>query len=78
LKTFAEWLAEIGLESYASVLARNEVDFDVLASLSEADLQALGLPLGARKRLVQAIPKLEGQSAAEALSAHGFDLIETA
>ena len=41
----------------------------MLASLTEADLQALGLPLGARKRLLQAIAKLDGQGAAEALPA---------
>ena len=68
MKSFAHWLAEIGLESYASVFAQNEVDFDVLASLTEADLQALGLPLGARKRLLQAIAKLDRQGAAEPIS----------
>jgi class 3 adenylate cyclase len=68
MNSFADWLTEIGLASYASVFAQNEVDFDVLASLREADLQALGLPLGARKRLLQAVAKLERQSAAEAAS----------
>ncbi len=64
MKSFAHWLTEIGLESYANVLAHNEVDFDVLAALTEADLQALGLPVGARKRFLQAIAKLDGQEAA--------------
>ncbi len=68
MTSFAHWLTEIGLESYASVFAQNEVDFDVLASLTEADLQALGLPLGARKRLLQAVAKRDGQGAAEAVS----------
>ena len=68
MTSFGHWLTEIGLESYASVLAQNEVDFDVLASLTEADLLALGLPLGARKRLLQAVAKLDGQGAAEALA----------
>jgi class 3 adenylate cyclase/predicted negative regulator of RcsB-dependent stress response len=68
MKSFAHWLSDIGLESYASVFAQNEIDFDVLASLTEADLQALGLPLGARKRLLQAVAKLDGQGAAEAAS----------
>ena len=69
LTSFAHWLTAIGLESYASVFAQNEIYFDVLASLTEADLQALGLSLGARKRLVQAIAKLDRQGAAEAISA---------
>ncbi|MEO6023977.1 MAG: adenylate/guanylate cyclase domain-containing protein, partial [Burkholderiales bacterium] len=68
MTSFAHWLTEIGLESYASVFAQNEVDFDVLASVTEADLQALGLPLGARKRLLQAIAKLDGQGAAQLAS----------
>ena len=63
MKSFAHWLTDIGLESHASVLALNEVDFDVLASLTEADLQTLGLPLGARRRLLHAVANLDGQGA---------------
>ena len=68
MKSFAHWLAEIGLQGYESVFIQNEVDFDVLASLTETDLQALGLSLGARKRLLQAIAKLDGKSSADTIS----------
>jgi class 3 adenylate cyclase/tetratricopeptide (TPR) repeat protein len=51
----AGWLGQRGLEKYASVFAENDVDLDVLKALSEEDLRELGLPLGARKRILQAI-----------------------
>jgi class 3 adenylate cyclase/tetratricopeptide (TPR) repeat protein len=60
---FAKWLAEIGLGSYAVVFASNKIDFDVIRSLSDADLRELGLALGDRKRLLQAVAKLGGQTA---------------
>jgi class 3 adenylate cyclase/tetratricopeptide (TPR) repeat protein len=62
---FGTWLAEIGLESYDAVFASNKIDFDVIRSLSEADLRELGLALGDRKRLLQAIAKLDEHPAAE-------------
>lgn len=65
MESFVRWLTEIGLQGYASVFTQHEVDFDVVGTLTEADLQSLGLPLGARKRLLQAVGKLNGQSRAE-------------
>ncbi|MDQ3260098.1 MAG: hypothetical protein M3Q00_04825, partial [Pseudomonadota bacterium] len=67
MKSFTHWLAQIELESYAAVFAENKIDFDVVGTLSEADLRELGLALGDRKRLLQAIAKLDGQGVAEAL-----------
>jgi class 3 adenylate cyclase len=49
------WLAQRGLAKYAPVFADNDVDLDVFKTLSEDDLRELGLPLGARKRILQAI-----------------------
>jgi len=49
------WLAQRGLEKYASLFAENDVDLEVLKALSEDDLRELGLPLGARKKILQAI-----------------------
>jgi class 3 adenylate cyclase len=37
------------------VFERDEIDLDVLAQLSEADLEKIGLPLGPRKKLLGAI-----------------------
>ena len=62
---FRTWLAEIGLGRYDAVFASNEIDFDVIRSLTDADLRELGLALGDRKRLLQAVARLDGQPAIE-------------
>ena len=62
---FATWLAEIGLGRYDFAFVSNGIDFDVIHSLSEADLRELGLTLGDRKRLIQAIAKLDEQRSAD-------------
>jgi len=58
---FATWLANIGLGGYESVFASNNIDFDVIRSLSEADLREIGVALGDRKRLLQAVARLDDQ-----------------
>ena len=62
---FGKWLAEIGLGRHDQVFASNQIDFDVVGSLTDDDLRELGLPLGDRKRLLQAVAKLDGQPAAD-------------
>ena len=52
------WLKGIGLGQYEATFREHEIDADVLADLSEADLRDIGLPLGARKRLLKAIANL--------------------
>jgi class 3 adenylate cyclase len=47
-----------GLGKYSGLFAENDIDFDVLPELSESDLNELGLPVGARRRLVIAIRNL--------------------
>ena len=54
------WLRDLGLEKYAGVFERDEIDFDVLAQLGEADLEKIGLPLGPRKKLLGAIAAMAG------------------
>jgi class 3 adenylate cyclase len=54
------WLVERGLGGHAEAFAANGVDWDILADLSERDLEALGLSLGDRKRLLRAIAALDG------------------
>jgi class 3 adenylate cyclase/tetratricopeptide (TPR) repeat protein len=58
---FGNWLAEIGLGRYDTVFAADGIDFDVIRSLSDADLRELGLTLGDRKRLLQAVARLDEQ-----------------
>jgi class 3 adenylate cyclase/predicted ATPase len=53
-----DWLRGLGLERYEQTFRDNEIDPEVLLDLSEADLQALGLPLGPRKTMQKAIAAL--------------------
>jgi class 3 adenylate cyclase/predicted ATPase len=61
MPSFAQWLSDNGLGVYAGVFSENTIDFDVVRSLSETDLRELGLTLGDRKRLSQAIAKLDAE-----------------
>ena len=45
MKSSADWLREIGLAHYGTVVAENGIDFDVASSLTEDDLRNLGLNL---------------------------------
>ena len=54
----AAWLRGLGLERYEPTFRENEVDADLVPELTEADLVTLGLPLGARKKLLKAIAAL--------------------
>lgn len=49
------WLEHIGLDKYGKVFADNDVGIDTLALLTDEDLRELGLPLGPRKKLQQAL-----------------------
>jgi class 3 adenylate cyclase len=53
-----EWLNGLGLGQYEATFREHEIDADVLADLTEADLEKIGLPLGARKRLMKGIAGL--------------------
>ena len=50
-----EWLERLGLGRYSEVFAESDLDFDILADLTEADLIQLGVSLGDRKRLLRAL-----------------------
>ncbi|UCH48864.1 MAG: GAF domain-containing protein, partial [Betaproteobacteria bacterium] len=67
MTSIREWLETKGLGKYAESFAKNEIDFDVLPMLTEADLDKLGLSVGARRRLALAVKsrksaKLSGES----------------
>jgi class 3 adenylate cyclase/tetratricopeptide (TPR) repeat protein len=53
-----EWLEVRGLGRYADALLAQDIELDILPQLTDADLTAAGLPVGARKRLLQAIEEL--------------------
>ena len=50
-----DWLRDNKLEQIAELFEANDIDFDVLPELSEADFEKLGLSVGSRKRLLKAL-----------------------
>jgi class 3 adenylate cyclase len=57
----ANWLRSLGLERYETAFRENEIDWAVLPELTDADLEKLGLSLGARKKLLKAIAGLSAE-----------------
>ena len=49
------WLEEHGLGQFAQVLIDNDIDLDLLPSLTEEDLRELGFSLGHRRRFLNAL-----------------------
>lgn len=58
MQNIQSWLAELGLEKYASAFLDAEIDFETLADLEKDDLNELGLPLGPRRKIWAAIQRL--------------------
>jgi class 3 adenylate cyclase/predicted ATPase len=56
------WLRSLGLAQYEAVLLENEIDADVLHDLTEDHLREIGLPLGARLKLLKAIRTLASRT----------------
>ena len=51
----AAWLDKHGLGQFAELLAENDIDVDLLPSLTEDDLKELGLSIGHRRRFLNAL-----------------------
>jgi class 3 adenylate cyclase len=49
------WLRANGLERYAGTFRDNAIEIDLLVELTEADLEAMGMLLGHRKRFFRAL-----------------------
>src|SRR5262250_940255 len=52
------WLQSLGLEQFEAVFRENAIDADVLRDLTKDHLREMGLPLGARLKLLKAISAL--------------------
>jgi class 3 adenylate cyclase/predicted ATPase len=52
------WLRKLGLAQYEAIFRENAIDADVLHDLTEDHLSEMGLPLGARLKLLKAISAL--------------------
>ncbi len=57
----AAWLRGLGLERYEQRFRESDIDTDILADLTETDLEELGVSLGHRKKLLKAIATLGPQ-----------------
>ena len=55
-------LLALGLERFADVFAREDVDIEAAGLLREADLERLGIPLGPRRKLLRALARLSAQT----------------
>ena len=53
------FLASLNLEQFASSLARESIDLLALSLCSDSDLREIGLPLGPRRKILDAIEKRE-------------------
>src|SRR5262245_15641152 len=61
----AGWLQGLGLERYVQAFRENDIDLDVLPSLTADDLIGLGVTsIGHRRKLVDAIAALPGKTEA--------------
>ena len=58
MRDVSAWLQGLGLGRYARVFDDNDIDFEALRHLNENMLEKLGLPLGARAKLLAAISEL--------------------
>lgn len=56
------WLEELGLGKYKEVFEKNEIDGEVVPQLTEQDIRELGLPVGPRRKLLNAIQALKQDS----------------
>ena len=53
--SIADWLSDLGLPQYITLFADNDIDLEVLPTLTEGDLRGLGISFGHARKLSQAI-----------------------
>ena len=66
MEELERWLTAVGLAQLAPVLASHDIDLDIVAELSEGDLEKIGLSLGLRKKLLKAVAERRLTTAAVA------------
>jgi class 3 adenylate cyclase/predicted ATPase len=64
-----DWLRSLGLERYEAAFRENAIDDTVLHDLTEDHLRQIGIPLGARLKLLKAIAALGARAEATSPSA---------
>jgi class 3 adenylate cyclase len=73
MSDFRDWLHKNKFGQYADVFEANDIGFDVLPELTEADLERLGMTLGNRRRLMKTIANLAANAGKPPSSAPGLD-----
>lgn len=61
----SQWLTQNGLEKYHSVFVQAEIELSDLIYLSDDDLKELGLPMGPRRRAINAIGTINADPEAQ-------------
>ncbi len=71
MQQIADWLKQLGMKEYIQQFAENNIDFAILSTLTDQDLEKIGVTsLGHRRRLLYGIANLKGvEKAAPAPSA---------
>jgi class 3 adenylate cyclase len=59
----ANWLRALGLEKYSLIFQEQDIDWRALPLLTGEDLRELGMSLGHRKILLDAVARLQASSA---------------
>ena len=62
-KEVAAWLESLGLAQYTPAFLENALDFETIPLLTDSDLRELGLPIGPRIRLKEAVRRLSAHRA---------------
>lgn len=58
MSSLSDWLHRVGLPELEPLFSAQQIDLDVAAQLTEADMRELGLTIGQRKRLLLAVAEL--------------------
>jgi hypothetical protein len=72
------WLRSLGLERYEAAFRENAIDDTVLNDLTENHLREIGIPLGARLKLLKAIAALGARAEATSSSILNFESYQAA
>ncbi|MFT5895220.1 MAG: hypothetical protein ACI8VW_002094, partial [bacterium] len=62
MSEIALWLTKLGLEKYVSAFAEAEIELVDLIHLTDDDMKELGLPMGPRRRAIDAIARVNAGS----------------
>jgi class 3 adenylate cyclase len=70
MQQIADWLKQLGMQEYIQQFAENDIDFAILSTLTDQDLEKMGVTsLGHRRRLLHGIANLKGvEKAAPAIN----------